>query len=346
MKKKVKKILINFSVSILSLVFVLMVLEGILRMATEFKFRPKGVARLPISRTYRLSDNKHLVYELLPDSKARIESKEFRINAFGFRDKDYRVRKANKTRIIFIGDSITYGWSVSLEHTYHKRLENLLNQKGYDVDILGMGVPGYNTVQEYHLIKDKALVFDPDLIVLQIAVNDFERTVGLKKYEKGKQLILIPYHDFSIPFVFKKTPFTYFLMQHSFLFKQINLKLYWLKNKRNPDYLPKNMFFLGEEKSFQYLKKIKDLADKRAIPLAAVIFPFEKRGHVYAYASLHEKIHSTLDNMSVPHVDLFEALNSNTNKDTWIERRHPNEQGHEIASLVLFRFLEPIIKNQ
>jgi hypothetical protein len=328
----------------LSTLFSLFLIELAIRAFYQFKFSPRGKANLPAPKTYRLSENKNLVYELIPGSKAKILGKEFVVNAFGFRDKKYRRRKVNKTRIIFVGDSITYGWRVDLDETYHKQIESLLNDRGYDVDIMGMGIPGYNTIQEYHLIKETALEFEPDILILQIAPNDFERTVSVKEYREGKQLTLVPYYDYSIPFAIKKGKFTYFLMRNSHLFKLLNMRLFWFRNKRDSDYVPKEVFLLGEENSFRHLGKIKKLLDRESVRFAVVIFPFQLRKDTDSFTSLHERIHRELEKMQVPYIDLFDELNAKDIGNIWIERRHPNEHGHRIAGLAVSKFLEPMLE--
>jgi len=337
----IKKAAAVCAIVMLSLLITLSLLELTVRLFYTFKSSPRGRANLPVSKTYRLSDNRNLLYELLPNSTATIRGKEYAINDTGFRDKNYPQIKLNTTRIICVGDSITYGWRVPLEKTYHKQLEKLFNKKKSKVDIMGMGVPGYNTVQEYYLIREKALDFNPDMVILQICPNDFERTVGIKRYRKGKRLTLVPYHDYSIPFVIKKTEFTYFLMRQSHLFKLINLKLHWALNKgKDPsDHARQDVYLLGEDKSFQHLRKIKKLLDGRDIRFAAVIFPFQKRGGIYAFTSLHERIHSELKKMEVPYIDLYDELNADRHETIWFERRHPNVRGYTIASRTLFRFL-------
>lgn len=339
-----KKISTVCTVVLLSVFVSLFLLELATRAFYQFKFSPRGKANLPAPKTYRLSKNKHLLYELLPDSKVKIQGKEFAINAFGFRDKKYRRRKMNDTRIIFLGDSVTYGWRVALEDTYHKQIERFLNNRGYDVDVMGMGIPGYNTIQEYYLLKEAALDFKPDMLILQISPNDFERTVGIRTFHEGRKLTLVPYQDYAIPFVIKKTKFTYFLMRNFELFKLLNLRLHWYINKRNPDYIARDVFMLGEEESFRYLAKIKKLLDREDIRFAAVIFPFQLRGDTDSFASLHERIHQELEKMQVPYIDLFDALNGEGVTDVWLERRHPNENGHRIASLAVSKFLEPMLE--
>lgn len=121
-----------------SILFTFLAAEMVLRLVYEFRFSPRGRAALPIAKTYHLSKNKKLLYELLPNSAKEINGIEFKINSFGFRDKKYLLRKRHDKRIIFIGDSITYGWMLSLDDTYHKQLERLLQSGGYDVDVMGM----------------------------------------------------------------------------------------------------------------------------------------------------------------------------------------------------------------
>ena len=341
---RIKKITAICIVVMLAMLLSLFFLELGIRAFYQFKFSPRGRANLPAPKTYRLSENKHLLYELLPGSNVKIQGNEFVINAFGFRDKKFRRRKVNKLRIIFVGDSVTYGWRVALEETYHKQIERLLYDRGYDVDVMGMGIPGYNTIQEYYLIKEAVLDFKPDILVLQISPNDFERTVSVKTYREGKKLTLVPYHDYQVPFVIKKTKFTYSLMRNSHLFKLINLRLYWFKNKKDPDYIPRDVFLLGEEDSFRYLEKIKKLLDKEDIRFASVIFPFQLRGNLDSFASLHERMHQELEKMQVPYIDLFDEFNTKGIGNIWIERRHPNEHGHRIASLAVLKFLEPMLE--
>ena len=209
---------------------------------------------------------------------------------------------------------------------------------------MGMGVVGYNTEQEYYLIRDKALVFEPDMIVLQITMNDFERILGIKTYQEGQNLTLIPYHDYSIPFMMKKTKLTTSLMKHSHLFKFINLKLSWLKSENDPDYSPQEVFLLGEENSFRYFKKINNLLDRRGIRFVAAVFPFRQFDDVYPYASLHQRLQHEFKDMGVPCLDLHRTLNGEGREDLWGSKLHPNDRGYEVVSQAMFKFLQPLLE--
>jgi lysophospholipase L1-like esterase len=327
----------------LSALATLLVLELILRIAVPLRFRPDQDAPLFASKTYRLSKTRGLVYEQLPNSDVIVDGIDYGINAYGFRDKPYRPAKSQDKRVVFVGDSLTYGWLVPLKDTYHKQLERLWKSENREVEVMGMGVVGYNTVQEYHLIEDKVLRLNPDLVVLQIGPNDFERTVGIKTVETTGKFVLVPYHDRYIPYVVNKTKISESLMRRSHLFKLLNLALYGFAVKRDKDYRPRDMYLLGEDRSFQYLDKIIDVLGKKNIPLAVVIFPLQTHGEPYLYASLTQRIRSRLELRSVPGLDLYDLLNSGSEKDLYIDGLHLTAKGNALAARKIADFLIPLL---
>ena len=334
-----KKALLRIALVVVSVVATLFVLEIALRFAMPLRFRPSADAPLFASRTYRLSADKTLVYEMRPNSQATAFGLEFAVNASGFRDKRYPLRKAGKTRIVCVGDSLTYGWLVPLRATYHKQLEALWRCGGRQVEVMGMGVVGYNLVQEFALIRDRIPIRKPDLVLLQIGPNDFERTVGIKTIPETGKLILIPYHDRIIPYMTDKTAFTTGLMRRSHLFRLLNLGLFGLRIKRHPDYVPRDVFMIGEEDSFAHLAQIKRLLDKAGIPLAVVVFPFQSHGTEYLYAALTGRIRQGLDRLHIPYLDLFDRLNAENAGDIWIDGLHLNAEGYGIVAAELKAFL-------
>jgi lysophospholipase L1-like esterase len=322
------------------------VLELVLRVVYNLRVHERRRGFIATTKLYRLSKNKNLVYELRPNSKLKLEKKgiNIKINYFGFRDNKYRLNKGDKKRVIFIGDSLTYGWNLNLHETYHKQLEDILHSRNYDVEVMGMGVVGYNTVQEYHLIKEKALKFKPDIIVLQICPNDFRRILRIKKENKGKNYMLIPHRDIGIPFVLGKNATTHFLMRCSHLYKFINVKIELLIKKWNKNYTAKEYFLMGEEKSFRYLKKIKTFLDEEGIKFCAVIFPSRKTRETYRYASLHKRIGDLLSNLQVSYIDLHREFNITGPEDIWADKSHPNGKGNRIAAESLLEFLLPMLR--
>lgn len=98
------------------------------------------------------------------------------INNLGFRDpRDYALAKSPKTfRIVFLGDSVTFGHSSVYEHTYPYLLEQRLKQWRPEVDwqVWNLGVPGYNTSQELAHLDEIGPEFSPDLVIVGFFEND------------------------------------------------------------------------------------------------------------------------------------------------------------------------------
>lgn len=114
------------------------------------------------------SPDEKLVYELNP--------KHSQINSFGMRQKDFSKKDIqNHLVIACIGDSHTFCAQIKYSRdAYPQKIEYYLNEL-YGVDkarVLNFGIPGYNTAQELELLKSKVLGFKPDLVILQITIND------------------------------------------------------------------------------------------------------------------------------------------------------------------------------
>ena len=99
------------------------------------------------------------------------------INRQGFRGDECQVEKpAGVFRIIGLGDSVMFGWGVGQEDFYLKVLERKLNALPPPhprFEALNFALPGYNTYMEVATLRDKAMAYQPDLIVIHFISNDF-----------------------------------------------------------------------------------------------------------------------------------------------------------------------------
>lgn len=98
-----------------------------------------------------------------------------RINSFGLRGREIeRAKPAGEFRILFLGDSVTFGFGLPEELAIAGLTELVLNQNasGFRVVCLNAGVAGYSTWQEVDYLKAEGLLLKPDLVVLQFSFND------------------------------------------------------------------------------------------------------------------------------------------------------------------------------
>jgi hypothetical protein len=100
-----------------------------------------------------------------------------RINAAGWRDRDYPERKPpGTTRILFCGDSYVAALEVPLDSTFHKRLERALNADAgpaHRFEVMGIGRGGLGTAQEYLAYRRWGAPYDPDVVAVLFVLNDW-----------------------------------------------------------------------------------------------------------------------------------------------------------------------------
>ena len=96
-------------------------------------------------------------------------------NAKGLRGKtEYEyARTAGKQRILILGDSFTFGTDVSDDETYSHYLESALP----NTEVLNLGVQGYGQDQMLLYLKEEAVKYHPDIVVLGFAFMDTDRNL-------------------------------------------------------------------------------------------------------------------------------------------------------------------------
>lgn len=120
---------------------------------------------------FRLSEDPLLRYELRPD----VRKGPVRTNSHGMRDDPVEAG-GQRRRIALIGDSIAFGYGADQEQTAQAWMERILDDYlvGEDppVDVLGLGVTGYNVLQAVRMLELRAETFDFDAAVLFYCMND------------------------------------------------------------------------------------------------------------------------------------------------------------------------------
>lgn len=135
-------------------------------------------SRVALGGMIQPSMNKKIIYELRPGITVYFCNSLVKINKQGWRsDKDFTLEKdPNTVRIIGAGDSFMFGQAVNQGKNAMSLLEQELNrrfpQKKWEV--INTAVPGYNTVMEVETLKEKALKYKPDIVIIQFIGNDFD----------------------------------------------------------------------------------------------------------------------------------------------------------------------------
>lgn len=96
-------------------------------------------------------------------------------NSAGYRNKEIPGEK-NKTRIVCLGASPTFGWGVEQDKAYPRVLEQLLKENSAtNVEVINAGMIGYTSCQGVLLLKNEILKLAPDIITVSYVINDIDK---------------------------------------------------------------------------------------------------------------------------------------------------------------------------
>lgn len=118
------------------------------------------------------------LYGMRPGAAGRFHESgdvHYRVNADGFRDREYAQAKPDGVfRIIILGDSVAFGWGVDQADTFTERLEAKLSQQLPEpkIEVLNLGISGYNPYTQARLLEDVGVRYQPDLVIVQFCIND------------------------------------------------------------------------------------------------------------------------------------------------------------------------------
>ena len=223
--------------------------------ARAFAYRPGDDAPILSAAEFTVtSRHDELGWELRANVEGTFLGGRFATNSRGLRDDEHPLAKPPGVfRIVGIGDSVMMGWGVAQEEAYLARLETKLAERCAGtpaVETINFGVHGYNAIQQYFVLKDRALAYDPDLIVLGYVGNDQEPT----QFRKPKLRVATP--SWLLNFVASQVLRLFGVIERG-------TTLNWRTDPHPRDFVPANF----EEA----LAGILSLANERDIPLLVVL---------------------------------------------------------------------------
>jgi hypothetical protein len=109
-------------------------------------------------------------------------------NSLGWRgSREYQEAKPTAYRVLFLGDSLTYGIGVNDDQTFAARVEKFLNADRLSVEVMNAGDPGKGTDYALKCFQAVGRKFHPDLTVLGFFCNDFQDNERGEYYNIGKR---------------------------------------------------------------------------------------------------------------------------------------------------------------
>jgi lysophospholipase L1-like esterase len=143
------------------------------------------------------------LYGLRPGAEGRVAETGdalYRINADGFRGPRHaRPKPAASFRVVVVGDSVAFGYGVAEADAFPRLLESRLAElaPAAGIEVVNLGVGGYNAWNEAELLADVGASYQPDLVLVQFCINDLnDPTIH---FDAQTRLVLSAIPDAAFP---------------------------------------------------------------------------------------------------------------------------------------------------
>lgn len=345
----------NLCLSLVSLLVALAVVELLLRQLTP--------TPPPWNDPQVFAQNSStLKWELKPNQRAYTIDAPVVTNSAGFRGPEFPLIKGPDTfRILALGDSVAFGVGTRFEDTYGQQLQRILAERypGRNVEVLNMGVAGYNTRHELIVLREKGLRYSPDLVLIGFYWNDILGNDKPLPWEPGfvpeppavgpdGHVLWAPRHSLSKPLrdLLREWRTLYLATQ----------RLQALKDSLFPSNHPYDVHFrallAGDEPLLEpswrhterRLSELVEMADRHRFRLLLLIFPDAiQMQDRYADIPYQRRLKEMADRRGIPYIDLRPEFRRSGYTNVWpfvpYDHVHPNNVGHHLAARAAFNFI-------
>ncbi|HXK26219.1 MAG TPA: SGNH/GDSL hydrolase family protein [Myxococcota bacterium] len=267
------------------------------------------------------SENPKIGYVHRPNREEHLMNVDVRINSDGFRDDEYPLEKGARWRIIFLGDSLTFGWGVEKDQTFEALLERALQAKR-PTEIINFGAGNYNTEQEVNLFLEKGLRYRPDQVVLFYFINDAEPTPRASRLEWLGNFRIATFYWSRVKALWARfDPSTGFEAYYRDLYR---------------DGAP------GWQHAQEALLQLRDAAREHGIALQVVLLPELHAPAERLFAPQYARVMEFLRANGIPALDLSPRFAGETDPmSLWVapDDAHPNARAHRAIADSSYDFI-------
>lgn len=337
------------------LLVTLVLTASILEIAARFLFPAPLPWRYPQLR-YR--PDPALVFAWEPNQRGFSADKEIVINERGLRGPVVPYeRTPGKKRVLFLGDSIIFGFGVDDREVVAERVRSLLDGEGVAVESVNTAIASYNTLQEVTYYEREGRRYDADVVVVGVCWNDINDKSDVGVDAEGNlvdaSMAGAPPRDAASPVEFA---FRNALKRSRLLYGTLER---WraYHAARAPD---DHMTFRTDVLSGNMTPRIRDgwtqvedgfrrlrrQVDEQGARLLIVAFPIPLAlERAYPRSSYPARLASFAAAEGIPFLDLtptFEdAFHGHESLFIAFDGDHPNAAGHDLAARAIVQKLKP-----
>jgi len=276
----------------------------------------KSVGSMGYTGYLQKSDFPDVVYEFKPEIDSYFKLADFRTNSRGLRDKEYSLEKpANTFRVAVIGGSFTVPAGVEIDEAFHSILENRLNKENpdFNYEFINFGVSGYRINNKIATLENKALKYNPDLILF--ILDDSQFTEDEEKEFKPKS---------------QKNQFF-----QSFTYKLISKNKLFTQDNKDQEFLDEHK--TGLDQFNLELQKLSNISQKNKVPICVVVLD-----HDYSHYELSGEIKRLVENNNLYYSNTLASFQDIDISELTIYKIdiHPNSKANQIFADTIYMDLK------
>lgn len=272
-------------------------------------------------RIHKKSRDPKLIYELAPGSKTVRDGVAVEINSAGFRDDEFpETLPDGAWRIVLLGDSVAWGWGVSMASAFPQVLERQLRELGLkhraSPIVYNLAVDGYSTEQEIRLLETRGLALQPNLVIISYVLNDPDTADGgLARYYTSR-IELIDLGKQALTKILDRL--------HSY-----PREYHHLIHARYRD------------QTIIQFRQLGYISRDRQVPLLVVLTPVLRFNpeKPYQWLDLHYFIRGLCEENGLAFLDLYSSFQTRNSAEYGYDVWHPTVKGHALIAQALVDYL-------
>jgi len=303
------------------------------------------------NKLFKISRNNDISYVLNSNSEVNFAGGLVKINEDGYRGSlSTEERTKDIRRIVFLGDSLVFGFGLNEEETLSFQLAQELN-KSYNFEVLNLAITGHNVRQERLHFEHEGIRYSPDILIQGICLNDFGGNIytptGFNTLLDVGELNY-KFSNFSFPekiqfALLKKSSFYQFLLYkwRRFIEKYIS---------KRTDYTPLTLKFMRGDLdnnmkeallSFEdEILKIKEICDFNNTKFVIIAYGSQMQLTDRELDWMQSWLEEFCREQGVYFLNLLPAFEGYNRDKVFIDEGHPSKLGNEILSKYLINFLK------
>ncbi|MBD3155413.1 MAG: hypothetical protein GF368_02035 [Candidatus Aenigmarchaeota archaeon] len=368
-KKRIRNLGINLLLLLLSLTICFLVLE----MGFRILLKNRATSGYwPEENTIFVPDLKRSMYPNITNLVKFSPEFSYNIstNSHGFRDTEHELEKSNNTcRVLFLGDSSTFGYTVERNESFVRLFEKKLEDSSEkNVEVMNLGVGGFSTTEEYIVLEKYGIKYSPDVVIMVSTIGDFYDSLAYEKRSENPPETLI----FKI---YKKSRFLNWLYWRfkfsmlgdkilkffgvsKFTINTMNFQAELVKENYNSQMVNRSIELVEEA-----INDSNDLCEKEGCKFVVTYLPtahqvdekereifeeeFNLNGTDYNMNSPQEILEKITNEKSITYLDFTKEIKELQRESNlyWETDGHFNKKGYRAFSNLLYESLGPLICN-